>query len=132
MRRASARIDECPGSWRPFGSDEQPMRRVSAVPRSSIRAARPEENTPKRTCSPTPCAIERGNATAVLALALELFGCSKETSTKPDAPGSPEAVYRQFMLANLEGTEDTDGAELLWEGPPRLSQRSIGRWRSFV
>ncbi len=62
---------------------------------------------------------------SVLALVLELFGCSKETATKADAPGSPEAVYRQFMLANLEGTEtsirplivDTDGAELLWEGP---------------
>ncbi|MDP1830115.1 MAG: hypothetical protein Q8L48_43025 [Archangium sp.] len=44
---------------------------------------------------------------------------------KTDPAGSPEAAYRLYMLANLEGTEakirpliiDRPGAEILWQGP---------------
>lgn len=62
----------------------------------------------------------------VALLLLGLLGCSRSTAAnKADAPGSPEAAYRQFMLANLEGTEgrirplivERTGAELLWQGP---------------
>ena len=43
---------------------------------------------------------------------------------KTDPEGSPEAAYRNYMLANLEGTEakirpliiDRPGSELLWQG----------------
>lgn len=60
---------------------------------------------------------------------LLVVGCTKEAAPPPaaskvDAPGSPEAVYRQFMLANLEGIEakmrplivDRPGSDILWKG----------------
>jgi hypothetical protein len=68
--------------------------------------------------------------------------CAKESgSKKPDPPGSPESVYRQFMLANLEGSEarirplivDRPGVELLWQGayPPDVAKALAARYRSM-
>jgi len=59
---------------------------------------------------------------ALLALA---SGCPGRSSPVKDPAGSPEATYRKFMLANLEGTEekikplviDQPGVEVLWQGP---------------
>ena len=54
--------------------------------------------------------------------------CTKEAdSRKTDPPGSPEAVYREFMIAYVEASEarirplivERGGAEVLWQ--PRYS-----------
>jgi hypothetical protein len=52
-------------------------------------------------------------------------GCPGRSSPVKDPAGSPEATYRKFMLANLEGTEEKirplvverAGLEVLWQGP---------------
>jgi hypothetical protein len=67
-----------------------------------------------------------GHSVALSAAVLVLSaGCAQRSSPVKDPPGSPEATYRKFMLANLEGTEEKirplvverPGLEVLWQGP---------------
>lgn len=86
------------------------------------------------------------SATGRLAVVVLLAAsCAKEAAptmpTKTDPTGSPEAAYRQFMLANLEGTEakirplvvDQPGVEVLWQGayPPEVAKMLAAQYRSM-
>jgi hypothetical protein len=68
-------------------------------------------------------------------------GCSQDPGSTADAPGSPESIYRQFMLASLEGNEarirplivERPGAEVLWQGayPPEVAKGLAEQYRSM-
>jgi len=68
--------------------------------------------------------------------------CAKEaTSSKGDAPGSPEAAYRQFMMAYVEASEarikplivERAGAEVLWQPryPPDVAKDVAASYQSM-
>jgi hypothetical protein len=68
--------------------------------------------------------------------------CAKEASaSKADAPGSPEAAYRQFMMAYVEANEarikplivERAGAEVLWQPryPPDVAKDVAASYQSM-
>ncbi len=79
--------------------------------------------------------------TLVGVVLLLVAACSKKPPAKSDPAGSPEAIYRQFMLANLEGTEakirplivDQPGVEVLWQGPypPQVAKLLAAQYQSM-